>query len=219
MAMRVSTGLSLTHKMTPASAATATAIATTTSTHRPRGPSFRRTSVGPVQPWPRRAALQHDQLVAQDEDLDLFGLVGTSLQHQPAYERYEDPIDQHQRHRWIMLGRIRGRTGRSWGCAAFRAPTGSRESPLGYRRIQGELVGLGHAVAASTVWKILNSAGLDPAPQRSGPTWQQFLSAQASRFVRPMVGSPAGRRRLQPETTWRHQADWAAPQRRGRSCA
>jgi putative transposase len=34
-------------------------------------------------------------------------------------------------------------------------------------------------VAASTVWKILKTAGIDPAPQRSGPTWRQFLTAQA----------------------------------------
>jgi transposase InsO family protein len=34
-------------------------------------------------------------------------------------------------------------------------------------------------VAASTVWTILRAAGLDPAPRRSGPTWRQFLSAQA----------------------------------------
>jgi putative transposase len=29
------------------------------------------------------------------------------------------------------------------------------------------------------VWAILKAAGLDPAPRRSGPTWQQFLAAQA----------------------------------------
>jgi hypothetical protein len=43
----------------------------------------------------------------------------------------------------------------------------ARENPRwGYRRIQGELVGLGHTVATSTVWKVLKGAGLDPTPHQ-----------------------------------------------------
>jgi transposase InsO family protein len=57
----------------------------------------------------------------------------------------------------------------------------AKENPLwGYRRIQGELTKLGLAVAPSTVWEILHAAGIDPAPRRSGPTWRQFLHAQAA---------------------------------------
>jgi putative transposase len=52
-------------------------------------------------------------------------------------------------------------------------------STWGYRRIHGELCRLGYRIGASTVWTILNSAGIDPAPKRSAMTWRQFLRAQA----------------------------------------
>jgi putative transposase len=56
----------------------------------------------------------------------------------------------------------------------------ARENPTwGYRRIHGELRGLGYMVAPSTVWLLLKRAGIEPAPRRAGLTWRQFLSAQA----------------------------------------
>ena len=53
----------------------------------------------------------------------------------------------------------------------------------GYRRIHGEIRRLGHRVAASTVWKILRDHKRDPTPNRTGPTWSQFITAQAKGIV------------------------------------
>src|SRR6266540_458803 len=52
-------------------------------------------------------------------------------------------------------------------------------SSWGYRRIHGELLVLGIKVAASTVWEILQHAGIDPAPQRTSQNWATFLRTQA----------------------------------------
>jgi hypothetical protein len=49
----------------------------------------------------------------------------------------------------------------------------------GRRRVHGDLVKLGHPIAASTGWQILQDAGIGPAPRRAGPAWKQFRTAQA----------------------------------------
>ena len=57
----------------------------------------------------------------------------------------------------------------------------TNDNPIwGYRRITGELAGLGHRVVASTVWRILKHRGLNPAPQRTSVTWTQSLRSKAS---------------------------------------
>ena len=57
----------------------------------------------------------------------------------------------------------------------------AKDNPLrGHRRIHGELAKPGITVAPSTVWQILHAAGIGPAPRRAGPTWRQFLAAQAA---------------------------------------
>jgi putative transposase len=53
----------------------------------------------------------------------------------------------------------------------------------GYRRIHGELAGLGVKVAASTVGEILQANGIDPAPRRTGPAWPQVLRSQADAIL------------------------------------
>ena len=81
--------------------------------------------------------------------------------------------------RWTHTQRRPGRPPTATPIRALVLRMAQENPGWGYRRIRGELAGLGHPIAASTVWAILKAAGLDPAPRRSGPTWQQFLAAQA----------------------------------------
>ena len=89
------------------------------------------------------------------------------------------------RRRWAARSR-RGKTGRPATRRNIRALVLrlARENPgWGYRRIHGELAGLGVRVSASTVWEILKNAGIDPAPRRSGPAWSLFLRSQAEAIL------------------------------------
>jgi putative transposase len=85
--------------------------------------------------------------------------------------------------RWTYSRRTVGRprTNRGISQLALRM---ARENPTwGYRRIHGELVGLGITLAPSTIWAILRRHGIEPAPRRGDLSWAQFLRAQASAII------------------------------------
>ena len=89
------------------------------------------------------------------------------------------------RRRWAARSAC-GRTGRPATRRNIRALVRrlARENPdWGYRRIHGELAGLGVKVAASTVWEILKASGIDPGRRQTGPTWSQFLRSQAEAIL------------------------------------
>jgi hypothetical protein len=71
----------------------------------------------------------------------------------------------------------------SWTATALILRMATENPRWGHRRIHGELTRLGHKIFASTVWNILNRAGIDPAPRRSRPAWKQFLTAQAEHIA------------------------------------
>jgi putative transposase len=89
------------------------------------------------------------------------------------------------RRRWAARSAC-GRAGRPATRRNIRALVRrlARENPgWGYRRIHGELAGLGVKVAASTVWEILKASGIDPGRRQTGPTWSQFLRSQAEAIL------------------------------------
>jgi putative transposase len=58
------------------------------------------------------------------------------------------------------------------------------ENPCwGYKRIHGELLGLGIGISASSVWNILQRAGIDAAPRRASVSWREFLRQQANAII------------------------------------
>jgi putative transposase len=79
--------------------------------------------------------------------------------------------------RWTYGGRNgRPPIGREIRELVFRLARENRR--WGYQRIVGELNGLGIAVSATTVKKILRQTGLGPAGSRGGLSWRAFLRAQ-----------------------------------------
>jgi putative transposase len=85
--------------------------------------------------------------------------------------------------RWTYRHRRVGRRPIAAGIRALVLEMARDNPTWGYRRICGELAGLGHTIAPSTVWKILKDAGINPCPTRSGLSWSRFLAAQAHSIV------------------------------------
>ena len=81
---------------------------------------------------------------------------------------------------WTQPQRPPGRPSTSAELRRLTLRLAAENPTWGYRRIHGELAGLGHRLAASTVWQILKNAGIDPAPTRSEVTWSQLLRSQAA---------------------------------------
>jgi putative transposase len=87
------------------------------------------------------------------------------------------------RRRWAYPRRTPGRPRTAQAIRPLVLETVRDNPAWGYRRIHGELTGLGDKVAPSTVWQILKHTGIDPAPRRAGQTWRALLEAQAKTIL------------------------------------
>ena len=79
------------------------------------------------------------------------------------------------------------RTGRppvSAEIAALIERLATENNDWGYKRMQGELLKLGHRVSASTIRRVLRALKMPPAPQRNtDTTWRRFLRTQAATML------------------------------------
>ena len=89
------------------------------------------------------------------------------------------------RRKWAAYS-VRPRRGRpqiSAGCRQLILRMARENQGWGYFRIRGELLKVGHQVAATTIRSVLLAAGVPPAGRRSQLTWKQFLAAHAETLV------------------------------------
>lgn len=87
------------------------------------------------------------------------------------------------RRKWTYAHRRPGRPTLPAGTVSLVLLLAQENPTWGYRRIHGELAASGIRLAPSSVWAILRRHGLESAPRRSGPTWSEFLRAQAATML------------------------------------
>ncbi|HYZ76319.1 MAG TPA: hypothetical protein VE596_02995 [Gaiellaceae bacterium] len=87
------------------------------------------------------------------------------------------------RRRWTYERRPSGRPPLPAHARQLVLRLAAENASWGYKRIHGELVGLGFDLSASSVWNILHRAGIEPAPRQASVSWREFLRQQASAII------------------------------------
>jgi len=99
---------------------------------------------------------------------------------------------------------MRGKTGRPATRRNIKALVRrlAQENPAwGYRRIHGELAGLGAKVAASAVWEILKTSGIDPPREGPGRPGHNSCAPRPRRSWHATSSRPTCPAALKP-TSW-----------------
>jgi putative transposase len=120
---------------------------------------LRRQVARPRPSWPDRAVLWAlSRLLSRQHRHNRFVTLGTLLRW------HRDLVRRH----WTQPHRPPGRPSTAPELCRLILPMAAENPTWGYRRIQGELTRLGYAIAPSTVWLVLQRAGIDPAPAARG---------------------------------------------------
>ena len=129
---------------------------------------------------------QVDRPELTDADRSLLGAIAAALARpsRAGWLVTPDTLLRQKRRRivghWAQPQRPPGRSSTSAELCRLTLRLAAENPTWGYRGVHGELLGLGHTIAASTIWQILNNAGIEPAPTRSNVTWSEFLWSQAA---------------------------------------